>query len=371
MLFTIIVFILVLGILVLVHELGHFFTARKFGCKVEEFGLGFPPRAKQWTSKKSGINYSLNWLPIGGFVKIKGEDGENRVDQDSFGAKPAWQRAIILCAGVTMNLVLAAVLLSIGFGIGLPSALPDDLSELGNVRVVQEKIQVYRVADGLPAAAAGLQTGDEIVSLDGQQFSATAAVSDYIATREGEVVNVALRRGGEDLAVSLIPEYYEAVGQSVMGVELIRTGLVRYPWYLLPWKGVEATYSLTIAILTAFYTLLHNLIAGVPVGAEIAGPVGIAALTGQMARLGVSYILQFVALLSINLAIINIVPFPALDGGRVLFLIIEKIHRRPVSQKLETAIHNAGFALLMLLMLFVTYRDIAKWGSGLWNKIFG
>ncbi len=373
MFFTVVIFLVVLSVLVLAHELGHFYTARKFGCKVEEFGLGFPPRIKGlgWRSKKTGILYSLNWLPIGGFVKIKGEDGESRNDNDSFGSKPAWKRAIILAAGVSMNMILAAVFLTIGFGLGLPTSLPEDTSELGNVTITDEKIQIYQVAPDLPAAEAGLQLGDELLELDGQIVGATSQVAEYMASHDGQEVSIKLLRGDEEVSITLTPEYYEVSGQSVMGVELVKTGLIKYPWYMLPWKGIEATASLTVAIVVAFYDIIKNLVIGQPAGVEVTGPVGIAALTGQMARMGLVYIMQFMALLSVNLAIINILPIPALDGGRLLFLAIEKIRRKPVDQKIENIIHNIGFLLLIALMIFITYRDVVKWGGGLIEKIFG
>ncbi|MFA5358363.1 MAG: RIP metalloprotease RseP [Patescibacteria group bacterium] len=371
MIFTIIIFVAVLAILVLVHEIGHFITARKFGCAVEEFGIGFPPQAKKWKSKKTGINYSLNWIPLGGFVKIKGEDGENRQENDSFGSKKVWQRAIILSSGVLMNIVLAIVLLSIGFGIGLPSALPDDLSDLGRAHVKDAKIQIYAISDGSPAATAGLQSGDALVSIDGNSLNKLEDVQSYIAGKDGQEINLALQRGQEDVNVKVVPVFREEIGKAGIGVALARTGIVSYPWYLAPIKGAEATFSLFWAIVVAFYTLIKNLVTGIPVGADVAGPVGIAVMTGQVARMGFVYLLQFTALLSVNLAIINFLPLPALDGGRILFLIVEKIRRRPIRQEVEAVVHNIGFMLLIGLMIFVTFRDVIKWGGGFFSKIFG
>jgi len=371
MLFTIIIFIIVLAILVLAHEIGHYLTALKFGCKVEEFGIGFPPRIKKWKSKKSGIDYSLNWIPLGGFVKIKGEDGESREDPDSFGSKPVWQRAIILSAGVLMNIVLAVILLSIGFGFGLPTALPDDLSKLGQAKVREAQTQIYLVSENSAAARAGIQIGDVILSIDGQEFDDLVEIQNYLASQENQEVNLLISRAGSETEVLVTPEYWEEIKQAGIGVGLVRTGLVSYPWYLSLFKGLEATWTLLVTILVAFYTIIKNLIIGLPTGVEVAGPVGIAVLTGQVARMGFVYILQFTALLSINLAIINFIPFPALDGGRVLFLIIEKIRRRPVNQKIENLVHNMGFLLLMALIIFITYRDVIKWGGGLWQRIIG
>lgn len=372
MLFTIIIFIAVLAVLVLVHELGHFFTALKFGCKVDEFGFGFPPRIKAWKSKKTGIEYSINAIPLGGFVKIKGEDGDNRQEADSFGSKKAWQRAIILASGVAMNIVLAVVLLSIGFGFGLPTALPENLADLGpSARVSAEQTQIYMVSPSSPAEKAGLQAGDAILQIDGQSFNSLTEIQNYIDSKKDQSIVLDLKRSGEEVKVTVKPEFIAEINRAGIGVGLMRTAMVSYPWYLAIVKGVEATWNLGVTIVLAFYNILKNLFMGHPVGADISGPIGIAVLTGQVARMGWIYILQFVALLSLNLAIINFLPFPALDGGRILFLIIEKIRHKPINQTIENIVHNIGFALLMLLMVFVTYRDVVKWGGGLWQKIFG
>ncbi|MFA6533849.1 MAG: RIP metalloprotease RseP [Patescibacteria group bacterium] len=372
MLFTIVVFIAVLAVLVLAHEAGHFFTARRFGCQVEEFGFGFPPRIFGRRSKKTGILYSLNWIPLGGFVKIKGEDGENRDEPDSFGHKKAWQRAIILIAGVTMNFVLAVVLLTVGFGFGIPTALPTNLADLGpQARIANTETQIYLVAKDSPAEKAGLKSGDVILTLAGQTPASVTAVQDYLAGEIDKAVNLTVRRDGQELAISVTPVYRDEIGRGGIGIALARTGIVSYPWYWSLYYGAGAAGNLAVNILVAFYTIIKNLIIGQPVGMEVTGPVGIAVMTGEVARMGIIYMLQFIALLSINLAIINFLPLPALDGGRLLFLLIEKLRRRPVNQQIENFVHNLGFLLLMLLMVFVTYRDVVKWGGGLFRKIFG
>jgi len=370
MLFTLLIFIAVLAVLVLVHELGHFWAARKFGVGVEEFGVGFPPRAAGWRSQKSGVLYSLNWIPLGGFVKIKGEDGSDRTDPESFASKPAWQRAIILVAGVTMNLILAIVIFSVGFGFGLPTALPDSRAELGPLANIRDpQVVITLVTADSPAAKAGFVAGDIITDIDGVTFLTLGELQDYIAEAANESMTVTVVRNHESIDIDVTPVYQPELNRVVAGFGLTRTGIVSYPWYAAPIKGVVATWNILVSIITTFASIIRDLFTGTPVGVDVSGPVGIAVMTGEVVRMGWGHLLEFMALLSINLAVINILPFPALDGGRILFLIIEKIRRQPVNAKIEALVHNIGFALLMMLILFVTYRDIIHWGGGLWQKI--
>jgi len=394
MLLTIITFILVLSVLVFAHEFGHFMVARRFGVRAEEFGFGFPPRAFGvyknnqgqgkfiWGGREvndcPGTVYSINWLPLGGFVKIKGENGPSvssglarDEDKDSFAGRPIWQRAFMLSAGVVMNIILAAVLITGGFMIGLPQALDGSLD--ARAHVSDRKIQIVEVMSETPARAAGLQIGDTILNINGNSFSNFEALQKFVADNVGNKLDYRIQRGQEYLDLTIMPEVLNQTGLGGIGVGISETGIVSYPWYMAIIEGVKTTFLLTWAIIMAFYELIRGLTLGQGVTADLSGPVGIATLTGQVARLGFVYLLQFTALLSINLAVINFFPFPALDGGRVLFLIIEKIKRSPVKREVEGAIHNIGFALLMVLILLVTYRDIAKFGNvfqNIWGKIF-
>ncbi|MDP2709075.1 MAG: RIP metalloprotease RseP [bacterium] len=381
MLLTIITFIIVLSILVFAHELGHFLTARRFGVRAEEFGFGFPPRAfglyksvnGSWkpvwggreVSDAADTIYSINWLPLGGFVKIKGENGDGENEPDSFASRPIWQRAVMLSAGVIMNVALAAVLISAGFMAGLPQALDGTLDS--RARVSDQKIQVVQVVNNSPAELAGLMIGDTIVSIDGQKFSNFEELQSYVGANTGSPLAYKIERSGEIIDEKITPELLADTGRGGIGVGITETGIVSYPWHIAIIEGVKTTFFLLWAIIVAFYELIKGLIFGQGVTADLAGPVGIATLTGQVARLGFVYLLQFTALLSINLAVINFFPFPALDGGRVLFLIIEKIKGSPVKREVEGAIHNIGFALLMLLVLIVTFRDVSRF-SGAFNN---
>lgn len=368
MLIAIITFIIVLGLLVFVHELGHFVAARKLGVAVEEFGFGYPPRIAGIKRKKT--IYSINWIPIGGFCKLKGENGELGGEKDSFVAQKIWKRFIILAAGVAMNFMLAAFLLSLGFMIGLPTVVEKGISG----QISEEKIQVVSIMPESPAAQASLEIGDTISSINGRHFTTVEELKEYNAKNGPGQVTVEIIRGQETKEVSLDLAILDQENQAKMGAGLVKTGIVSYPWYHAIWEGIKATVMLTWQILLAFSDLIKNIIVNQTVSADLAGPVGIAVITGKVARMGFIYILQFTALLSINLAIINFLPFPALDGGRTLFLIIEKIRKKPVAQQLEAMIHNIGFAILIILMLLVTFRDFSRYKDSflnLFNKIIG
>lgn len=387
MFLTIITFIIVLSALVFVHELGHFIAARRFGVKAEEFGFGFPPRiwgiykdsAGKWKQVRGGREvkdspktiYSVNWIPLGGFVRIKGENGEGENESDSFASRPIWQRAAMLSAGVTMNIILAAAIITAGLMIGMPQAL-DGIGQ--SAKVTDKKIQVAQILPDSPAVRAGIQLGDAIADINGQSFAGAEELQRFVDEHAGEELNYKISRERQEITLKITPEIITETGKGGIGVAIVETGIVRYPWYLALWEGIKTTFFLVWAIIVAFFELLKGLIMGRGASAELAGPVGIAALTGQAARMGLVYIMQFAAMLSINLAVINFFPFPALDGGRVLFLAIEKIKGSPVRRELEAAIHNTGFALLMLLVLLVTFRDVAKFGDKfkmIWEKLIG
>lgn len=399
MFFTILIFFAVLSLLVFVHELGHFVVARRFGVKAEEFGFGFPPRAwglykskdgkwKQVRGNKAVTDaadtiYSVNYIPMGGFVKIKGELGpsdgsilgetpELEADQDSFFSKKIWERILIISAGVIMNVVLAAALLSIGFMIGLPQAVDSNLS--ARAQVSQRRIQVADVVPGSPAERAGLKAGDTIAGINGQEFKVYDDLQKFVSGKLNTPLNYKIKRGEEILDKQITPEVIAETGKPGIGIAVAETALVKYPWYEAIWQGINSSISLIWLIIVSFYALIKSLVMGQGVSGELAGPVGIAVLTGQVARMGITYLLQFTALLSLNLAVINFLPIPALDGGRVLFLLIERIKGSPVKRELEAIIHNIGFILLMLLVLVITFRDVSKFKDSfinIWERIIG
>ena len=369
MITTIIIFILVLSVLVLAHEFGHFYSARKFGVKSEEFGLGFPPRAigfyknstGKWKrllgnkdsetledeKKPADTIYSLNWLPIGGFVKIKGENGDSRDEKDSFGSKKIWKRAIILAAGVFMNIVLAFVLFSLCFMIGAPQSV-----DTGG------HIQISETIKNSPAASAGVLSGDTIAAVDGQKLAKLEDVQNYISSRGDKEITLDLIRNKQSVTIKVKPELKD--GKGIIGVGLDQLDTVRYSFFKSIWEGLKHTAILLWLIIVAFFGLIKNLIMGAGAGDAVGGPIRIAQMTGEVARFGIVNLLNFTAILSLNLAVINFLPFPALDGGRILFLIIEKIKGKPVKREIEAIIHNIGFLILIALIVLVTYKDIAR-----------
>ncbi|MFH0819207.1 MAG: RIP metalloprotease RseP [Patescibacteria group bacterium] len=359
--FTIIIFVVILGILVFVHELGHFGIAKLFKVGVEEFGFGYPP--KILGIQKGKTMYSLNWIPVGGFVRIKGvvgaEEGSSNEnyenDDDSFMNKSVGVRFSILIAGVIMNFLLAAVLFSIGFMIGLPAAI-DNAPE--NAIINNPGIAISSVLDASPAQIADLQPNDKIVGVDGEKI---VSINDFKnAVKEKQTISIDIERESEVITKDINIEVISATNEPGIGVALVETGMVSYPWYQAIYQGFAYTVKLTGLIFQALYQLLVSLVSDVKSETAFSGPIGIAVMTSEMAKMGFIYLLQFTALLSINLAIFNLLPIPALDGGRLFFLIIEKIKGSPVNQKIEMIIHNLGFYLLLLLIVIVTFKDVAQ-----------
>lgn len=358
MLLTLIIFIIILGLLVFVHELGHFVMAKRAGMGVDEFGFGFPPR--MFGIKKGETTYSINWIPLGGFVKIQGEDGTESNDPKNFGGKSFLARLSVLAAGVVMNVVFAWVLISIGMGLGLPTVVSEGDQLPPNARLRDVSVAIIEVTKDSPADAAGLKVGDQIVRVNNEQIKNLEQVQQTTTANLGKETAYVISRGNSEIEKKISPRANPPEGQGPLGVGLSSVGLVSYPWYLAPIKGFTATINLTWATLSAFGTIIGNLVSGSPAGVDLTGPVGIAKLTGDVAALGFVYLLQFTAVLSINLAIINAIPFPALDGGRILFLIVEKIRRKKFSVVVEQWANTVGFVLLLLLMLFVTVKDVSN-----------
>lgn len=358
MIWTIIIFLLVLSVLVLVHEWGHYYTAKKIGAEVEEFGLGFPPRAFTWRGK-DGMIWSLNWVPIGGFVKIKGESGEHRDDPNSFARKPLLSRFAVLIAGVVMNMIAAAVLMSVALGIGIPSIIEG--GDTGNAVITDESIHITQILESSPAEVAEMQVGDEVIAINGESFATGEEARTYLSeVDENELVSFTLERAGETVMIDVAPSYLEEIDRLGVGVAMVQTGVVQYPWYMAPVVGMESTIFYTREILVAFYDIIRDLIVGEEADVDLAGPVGIAVITGEVIDMGFVHLLQFAAILSINLAIINVLPFPALDGGRIVFVLLEAVRRKPVSPQLEAVVHNFGFLILIGLIILVTYKDIVN-----------
>ncbi len=351
---TLILVIIVISLLILVHEWGHFYSARKFGVKVEEFGFGFPPRV--FSRVKNGIRYSFNLLPFGGFVKIFGEHGEGEGSRDSFISRPAWQRFTILVAGVFMNLVLAWFFFSVGSAIGTPQVSDEGEGDA--------PVSIIGIMPGSPAEGAGLKFGDQIIEMKGAGISLKIGsekdVKDFVDAYRGEEITLILRRAKETKEIRAIPRLQAPEGEGPLGIALARLVIRRTPFYLAPIEGARILGRSVMATAEGLWMLVRELVVEGKTSAAVSGPIGIFFFAEDTRSLGISYFIQFVGLLSVNLAILNFLPIPALDGGRILFLAIEKIKGSRIDPKVENFAHTLGFALLVLLMIAVTYRDIVR-----------
>ncbi len=365
---TILIFLGIIVFLVLVHELGHFVTARWLKIGVLEFGIGFPPRLLSIVRK--GIRYSLNLIPLGGFVKIKGEDGESAAEPDSFAGRPPRHRFLVLVAGVSMNVVAGWLILVVLFVAGAPVEVTDDINPN---YIVSSEVVVAEVLPDSPAEGAGLAPGDKLIEADGLPVKNVQNFQDHVAGAEGQETMVTYERAGVRATVTLVPRIMEEAqaGRAIIGIAPIETGVVRFPVHRAVWEGTRATGAYLERIVRAFGDIFANVWRGRGVGESLGGPVAIAVATGDAVGLGLPYILIFTAILSFNLAIINILPFPALDGGRIIFLLAEKLRGRQARAEVEAWFHQAGFALLILLILFITYRDITRFGGRIWSALVG
>jgi regulator of sigma E protease len=353
---AILVFVGLLLALVLAHELGHFWAARSRGCRVEEFGFGFPPKLFSW--KRGETIYSVNLLPIGGFVRIEGEDmDEVRPTPTSFASKSPGARIFILAAGVMMNVVLATFLLTIQAGVGVPTLVMNE----NNPTLSDIRTYITGVTPGSPAEQAGLKPLDSIVAVGEATDPTLETVQSVTRERGGEKIPIVVERQGEQHQFEVLARLNPPPNEGAMGVSLATTGLQKHPWWKAPWIGVKRTGELTSAIVRQFWLLLQRIRDMGLAEDTLTGPIGIAIYTQEATHLGIQYLLEFAALVSLNLAIINILPFPALDGGRIAFVMIEKLRGRRLSGRFERITHTVGFAILIILMIVVTFKDIRRY----------
>lgn len=359
---TTLLFIAVLVVLIVVHELGHFFAAKLFKMRVDEFGIGYPPRA--WGIKKGETDYTLNWLPFGGFVKIFGEDGVDGVPEPrSFMAKPKWQQATVLVAGIGMNLVLAYLLLTITLGVGMPRALTDEEARIAP----DASLAISNILPGSPAEEAGLERGDMVLQItNGEEVIKTHEAdvfTSYIAQAQGKELTLLVKRAGKEISVVVTPEagvISSDQGRAALGVGIAPFGTMSVPWYQAPIEGAVLTWGVTQEVAVGLVNFFGSIFTFSADLSQVSGPVGIAGAVGDAGASGIVPLLTLMAIISINLALINLLPFPALDGGRLLFVIIEAITRKRIPALLAGVLNVGGFAFLILLMLVVTASDLFK-----------
>ncbi len=350
MIVSLLIFFVVLSILVLVHEFGHFWVAKKSGVWVEEFGLGLPPRI--WGKKIGDTLYSINALPFGGFVNLHGDNTEDKIKDPkrSFLHKSKKARAAIVLAGVVMNFFLAVICFSIGYSfLGFPK-------ETENVKVID-------VADNSPASDGEIQPGDIVRTVEGEKATSNGGFISLVEKYKGEEITLELERNGEMINVQVTPRKDPPANQGALGVVISSTEVYFPPIWQRPFLGVYYGFKDAIfwgkVVLQGFAKIVTDL-AGGTVPKDVAGPVGIYALTSQAASFGILSLINFMGILSVNLAILNVFPFPALDGGRLLFIIIESILGKRVVPKVEATVHTIGMALLLILIFAITAYDIRR-----------
>lgn len=364
---SILIFIVVIVALIVVHEFGHFVVAKWSGMRVDEFGLGYPPRAMV-IGKIGETEYTLNWLPFGGFVKIFGENGEKEAgaggrDSRSFTSKPRFAQALVLIAGISMNLLFAYILITGALIMGTPRALSD--SEIAGAKNVE--LAIANVLPDSPASLAGLVPGDSIIrasnavnqwkAIDPKSFSA------FINASHGSAVTLSVKRNGTEQTIIATPVAGVASGDPsryALGIEVATIGVVPLSFGSAIIEGARLTWGATILTAQGLWHFFYGVFTLSADLSQVAGPVGIAGIVGSASAQGLGYLFSITAIISINLALINLIPIPALDGGRFLFVIVESIIRRPIKPNIVHAVNAVGFIVLIILMLVVTANDIFK-----------
>ena len=341
---TLICFILILGIIVLIHEFGHFFFAKRAGIYVYEFSIGMGPRLFKWTRKNDETEYSIRLIPIGGYVQMAGEEVEDdpNVPKDKkFVSKTFGQKFMTVIAGIMNNFLLAIVLL---FLIALFNGASQNIPLIG------------KVAEDMPAYSAGLKEGDRIVSINGKKTSTYDIFALELQVNSGKKINLEVNRNGKIENVSISPKMVKENGTTTPRYGFALNDKVEKGFF----ASVKYAFSKTISLIHQMILTVYYLITGTIGFKSFSGPVGIYNIVGQAKDSGFWALISLTALLSINVGFINLLPLPAFDGGRLLFIIIEKISGKKLNPKVENTIHSIGFFLLIALMILITYNDIIR-----------
>jgi regulator of sigma E protease len=366
---TVAAFLGVLIVLVLVHELGHFIVAKRAGITVQEFGIGFPPRIGSVVWR--GTRYSLNWIPLGGFVKMLGEDGDIEAQRmrerglseaaietamaGAFNRKPVWVRLLVLLAGVTMNFILAGILFSVAFSLPVPQG--------------RGPLTITEIQPDSPAETFGLEVGDRIVSADGRTFEVSRELTAYVRSKAGHDVTLGIQRGDVMRNVTLEPRVLSdeqiASGQGPIGFSYEPARFVDVPSDVqnpldAVARGFYAAGDLAWRIPGGLAEAVGGLLGLNPNGGTAVGPIGIAEETGRVIQGPLVQLLFFMGLLSVNLAVLNVLPFPPLDGGRIAVVLIESLRRRRLPAEREALIYLTGFMVLIVLVILISIQDVQR-----------
>lgn len=349
---SIVIFILILGALIFVHELGHFLAAKKNGIRVDEFAVGFPPTV--FSVIKGGTKYSLNLLPIGGYVKIFGESlNDETLDpdaKDSFVNKSKWVQALVLSAGVIFNVIFAWVLFLIVLNTGAPTSVTDEnINNVGNPQLV-----VTGIYPDSPADLSGLSSGDVIESINGNEEVTVSLVQEVIAS--GETISLEVLRNGIVEIIEISPEVGVIGDVPAIGISMDLIGIEKLSFSEAFVDSFVLTYQSVLSVFSGF----GQLVSGEASLNQVSGPVGIVSLVDSAASFGFANVLAFTAFLSINLAVLNIMPFPALDGGRLLFILIESVTRRNIKPVVANVLNTLGFLFLIGFMILITINDVVR-----------
>ncbi len=380
--FGVLLGIIVLTILVVVHELGHALVAKRYGVVVEEFGVGFPPKA--WGKKLAhsilgkNVLFSVNWLPLGGFVKLQGEN-DSAHQKGDYGAATFWQKTQILLAGVFMNWVAAAVLLTILAAVGMPKILPNQFMMPGDTVAMDQPIVLAGVSADMPAAKAGLQQGDKILRVNGAPLTSAKDLSAIAADNKGKSIKIIYSRSNVEREAMVALRANNDDKKGYMGASPAQQELLRSSWSA-PIVGVATTAQLSWVTVHSLGTMLGDAVSSLvmkvagtqaqkaeadkklaTVGDSVAGPIGIFGVIFPAAeKAGPTYVLMLAAIISLTLAVMNILPIPALDGGRWFVTAMFKVLKKPLTKEREEKIHGTGFMLLMALIVLITIADIGK-----------
>lgn len=338
---TILLTVIVLGVLIFVHELGHFLTARAIGIPVYEFALGFGP--KLISRQRNGVDYSLRLIPLGGFVRMAGEEPGDNQDPNGYSHRTPLEKIAVSVAGPIMNLFLGLLIFVYSYAfIGLPTATNEPV--------------IGRVMESEPAAVAGVLPGDRVLAIDGEPIATWEQITAQMSTKEpSKPIVLTLQRQSETINLEMVPKPNASTGNPAIGVmgQVVyeKQGIIKSISF-----GFQQTFFLTGAMLSGLWTVISG---GASAG-DLAGPVGITMMVGEASQYGAIFLMSFIAFLSINLGILNLLPIPALDGARVVFALAELLRRKPIDPEKEGFIHWLGFMFLMLIIVFVTYNDILR-----------